>query len=233
MAAASSPGLAGDEGLHPLQQAQHPGQRPVPGARVIPVPVKGRLQAGGSQFRHSGLRCDDGNSCGLPPPLQHRDHAQGLAQGVSHQVKRVLHPARPPQRAGVQRRPQRPRPEPLRPRGQLHRALDQPPVQVMLDQPPAEPHQGSLGKRRLFRAHAVQDQLPAPVHHRRLDHLVVADLRIGLQDRRQRQPGRRHRRLPLRAVRVSFRQLGLELLVKQLMAVQRARTRTASPAAPP
>jgi len=40
-------------------------------------------------------------------------------------------------------------------------------------------------KRRLFRAHAVQDQLPAPVHHRRLDHLIITDPGIGLQDRRR------------------------------------------------
>ena len=212
-------GLAGDEGFHPLQQAQHLGQRPVPGARVIPVPVQGRLQAGGGQFRHARLRRHHGGPCGLPPPLQHRDHAQGLAQGVSHQVKGVLHPARPPQRGRVQRRPQRPRPEPARPRGQRHRPLDQPPVQVALDQPLTESHQGSLGKRWLLRVHAVQHQLPAPVHHRRLDHLIVGGPGIGLQDRRQRQPGRRHRRLPLRAVHVRFRQLGLELLVEQFVTV--------------
>jgi len=41
------------------------------------------------------------------------NHAQGPAQGVSHQVDRVLHPPRAPQGAGVQRRPQRPRAEPF------------------------------------------------------------------------------------------------------------------------
>jgi hypothetical protein len=66
-------------------------------------------------------------------------------------------------------------------------------------------------------AHAIQHQLPAPVHDRRLDHLVVADPGIRLQERGQRQPGRRHRRRPLRAVGIRLRQLGLELLVKQLM----------------
>ena len=46
----------------------------------------------------------------------------------------------------------------------------------------------ALGKRRLLRVHAVQDQLPAPVHHRRLDHLIIAGPGIGLHDRGQRQP---------------------------------------------
>jgi hypothetical protein len=87
-------------------------------------------------------------------------HAQSLTQSVSHQGKGVLHPARPPQRGGVQRRPQRPRAEPAGGRGQLHRPLDQPAIQVALDQPRAEPHQRSLGKRRIFR---------------RLDHLIIAD----------------------------------------------------------
>ena len=209
----------GDERLHPAQQAQHPGQGLVPGGRVVPVPVQRRFQAGGGQLRRPSLLRHHRDSCGLPPPLQHRDHAQGLAQGVSHQVDRVLHPSRAPQGTGVQRRAQRGRPEPLRPRGQVNRALDQPPVQVMLDQPLAESHQGALGKRRFLRARAAQDQLPAPVHHRRLDHLVVTDPRIGLQDRCQRQLRRRNRRLALRAVHVGPCQLRLEYLVKQLMAI--------------
>ena len=210
---------AGDERLHEIKEAQYLGQSLVPGGRVVPVQVQRRLQAGGAQLRHPGLCCHDGGPGGLPPPLHSRDHAQSLAQGVSHQVQGVLHPARAPQRGRIQCRPHRPGAEPPGPRGQLHRPPDQPPVQVPLDQPQAEPHQGPLGKRRLLRAQAVQHQLPAPVHHRRLDHLIVRDLRIGLQDRRQRQPGRRHRRLPFRAVHVRFRQLGLELLVKQLMTV--------------
>jgi hypothetical protein len=51
-----------------------------------------------------------------------------------------------------------------------------------------------FGKRRLPCVDAVQDQLPAPVHHRRLDHLIIGHARVSLQDRGQRQPGRRHRR---------------------------------------
>ena len=91
-------GLPGDERVHLVQQAQHLGQGLIPGGRVVPVRIQRRLQAGGGQLRHPGLRRHDGGPCGLPPPLQHRDHAQGLAQGVSHQVQGVLHPARAPQR---------------------------------------------------------------------------------------------------------------------------------------
>jgi hypothetical protein len=56
-------------------------------------------------------------------------------------------------------------------------------------------------------------------HYRRLDHLVVGHPGIGLHDRRQRQLRGRHQRVPLRAVRICLRQLGLELLVKQLVTV--------------
>jgi hypothetical protein len=210
---------AGDERFHLIQQAQHLGQRLARRRGIVPVHVERGLEAGSGQLRRSCLHGQRGCSPGLPPPLQDRDHAQGLAQGVSHQVDRVLHPASTPQRAGIQRRPQRPRAEPPGPRGQRHRALNQPPVQVALDQPLAEPCQGALGERRSIRVHAIQHQLPAPVHRRGLDHLIIGHPGIGLQDDGQRQPGRRHRRLPLRAVYIGFRQLGLELLVKQFMPV--------------
>src|SRR5215510_1652520 len=110
-------------------------------------------------------------------------------------------------------------PNPFRARRQDNRPLDQPPVQVMPDQPLAEPRQGALRKRRILRAQAIQDQLPAPVHHPRLDHLIVTDPRIRLQDRCQRQLRRRNRRLAPRAAHIGLRQLRLEYLVKQLIAV--------------
>ncbi len=87
------------------------------------------------------------------------------------------------------------------------------------DHPGAEPHQGALGERRPVGVQTVQHQLPAPVHHTGLDHLVVRDTGIGLQDQRQRQLHRRHRRLALRTVAVGSGQLGLEHLVEQLMAI--------------
>ena len=119
--------LSGHERPDLIQQAQYLDQGRIPGGRIVPVQVQRGLQAGRRQLRHPRLLRDDRDPCGLPPPLQRRDHAQGLAQGMSHQVERVLHPARPPQRRGVQRRTQRPRPEPLRGRSQLHAPLDQRP----------------------------------------------------------------------------------------------------------
>jgi hypothetical protein len=67
--------------------------------------------------------------------------------------------------------------------------------------------------------HAVQHQLPAPIHHRRLDHLIIRGAGIGLQDRRQPKLRRRHRRLPNRLIGVHPGKLGLQVLVEQLMTV--------------
>ena len=87
------------------------------------------------------------------------------------------------------------------------RSLYQPPVQVGLDQPGPEVEHGALGERRLLGVQAVQHQPPAPVHHRRLDHLVLGGTGVGLQDQRQPQLRRRHRRLPFAAVGVQLGQL--------------------------
>jgi hypothetical protein len=102
---------------------------------------------------------------------------------------------------------------------QRHRAFHQPPVQIRLDQPGPEVEQRALGKRRLISVQTVQHQLPAPVHHRRLDHLIIRGAGVGLQDQRQGQLRRRHRRLPLGAIGIHPGQLGLELLAEQLMAM--------------
>jgi hypothetical protein len=84
-------------------------------------------------------------------------------------------------------------------------------------QPRTEADQRRLRKRRLGVIHAPQHQLPAPIHHCRLDHLVVGGAGVGLQDRRQPKLRRRHRRLPNRLVGIHRGQLGLEALVEQLM----------------
>jgi hypothetical protein len=89
----------------------------------------------------------------------------------------------------------------------------------------------TLGKRRpagLPGAQAVQHQLPAPVHHARLDDLVIGG--VGLQDRGQRQLRRWHRRLPLGAVCIGPGQFLLEGLVEQLMAALAQQHEQTSPA---
>ena len=201
---------------------------------VVPVRIQGGLQAGGGQGRHSRLRGHDGHPRGLPPPLRTRDHAQGPAQGVSHQVDRVLPPGPPPTTG------RNPAP-PAAPAGRTPLVVlasstvrsTSAQVQVLPDQPLAERHQRALRKRRVTGIQAIQRQLPAPVHHRRLDHLVIGHSGIRLQDRGQRQPRRRHRRMPLRAVHVRRCQPGLELLVEQLMPVLAQEHKQPRPPAPP
>jgi len=89
----------------------------------------------------------------------------------------------------------------------------------VFDQPRAKRHQRRLRKRRSRVVHAIQHQLPAPIHHTGLDHLVVGGAGIGLQDRRQSKLRRRDWWLPDRPVLVHSGKLGLQPLVEQLMAV--------------
>src|SRR5437660_10628116 len=184
-------------------------------ARLLPVLVECGLQAGAG---HQGRARSTGHFR-QPPPLLTRDQPHRLAQGMSQQIDGVLYPARSPQRAGVQRRPQLPRTEPSGPLGQLDAALYQPAVQVVLDQPPPEADQRALAEGRIPHVEAVQDQLPATVHQRALDGLVIRAAGVRLQDRGQGQLRRRHRRLALRGFRVGGCQLGLELLLEELVPV--------------
>ena len=114
----------GNERPDLIQQAQHPGQRRIPAADV-PRPFPARLQAGGRLRRHPAS--PPRQRCRRPAPAPAaRDHAQGLTQGVSHQVKRVLHPARAPDKgleSSAARSARAPNP-PVRARGQLHRPLE-------------------------------------------------------------------------------------------------------------
>jgi hypothetical protein len=209
------------EALHLLQRRKHHAQRLVAGRRVVPVAVQRRLQARGTKQPHAGLVGHRGDALPprQPPPLLPRDDAQRLAQGVTQQVDGVLHPTRPPQGAGIKRRPQRPITKPALSLGQRHGALHQPPIKLSGDKPRAETDQRALRERRPLGIQAVQHQLPAPIHHRRLDRLIIGGAGVGRQDRRQRQLRRRHRRLPLRALLVGHGQLGLEVVVEQLVAV--------------
>ena len=68
-------GPAGDERFDLIQEAEYLSQSVACGRGVVPVQVERCLEAGGGQLRHPGFCCDDGGSCGLPPPLRDRDHA--------------------------------------------------------------------------------------------------------------------------------------------------------------
>jgi hypothetical protein len=89
----------------------------------------------------------------------------------------------------------------------------------MGDQPGSKGDQRRLRERRLRLVHAIQHQLPAPIHHRRLDHLIIGGTGVGLQDRRQPKLGRRDRWLPDRLVLVHLGKLALEIRIEQLMTV--------------
>jgi hypothetical protein len=100
--------------------------------------------------------------------------------------------------------------------GQRHRAVDQPAIQVVRDQPLAERHQHPLGERRRGAPEIPEHQLPPPVQPRRHHGFRVADLVIRLEQHHHGQQRRRHGSCPPRLV--DRGQLGLERLVEQLVA---------------
>ena len=202
-------------GLHRFEGRQDDGQRLGAFHRLVPVQVQRRFQTTTAEERRARL-LGHGRQ---PPPLLTCDHAQGLAQSVAQKVIRVFDPARTPQRAGIQRRPQLPRAEDLVLGGDRHRALDQPPIPVLRDQPRPKTDQRAFAERRRVTVQTIQRQLPPPIHHRCLDDFIVRHAGIGLQNRGQRQLGWRYRRLPLRAVGVALRQFGLKDLVEDLVPV--------------
>src|SRR4029453_11138747 len=182
--AAASP-VATWESSAPPSSAASPSTRPTAASTT---PSACCNAAGSSQSRSNAAFRLDAASSGTPPrappqppPLPTRQPAHDLAQRVAQQAHGVLYPARPPQRAGVKRRPQLATSDPTgHPPIQRQRALHQPPIQIVGDQPRAEADQRRLRKRRLGVVHAVQYQLPAPIHHRRLQHLVIGGAGIGL-----------------------------------------------------
>jgi hypothetical protein len=78
------------------------------------------------------------------------------------------------------------------------------------NQQPAKGDQGAFAERGRLGLQAIEHQLPAPIHHRGLDHFIVRDAGVRLQDGRQRQLGGGDRRLPLRRLLIDLRQLGLK-----------------------
>ena len=94
-------------------------------------------------------------------------------------------PSRPPERSNKAARSARAKADPA-PRD-LHRALDQAPVEVPCDEPLTEVTSVHLAKGGSLGSQAIEDQLPAAVHDHRLDRFVVRDAAIGLQDGGQRQ----------------------------------------------
>ena len=190
-------------------------QRPRPRAGLPPIQVQGGFETAVSHQRQP---------CGLSD--RHRGGAQclgcqadGLAQGMAEQVQGVLHPAGADQRSGVQDRAQLPGTEPSGFLRQGDGAIQQGLVQVVCDEPHPEVEQGPLTEGRLLGPEAVQHQLPALVHHGQLDRVPVANVTIGLQQRREGQQPCVHGLLASRLLAIALGQHVLKVCVEDLMAV--------------
>ena len=89
----------------------------------------------------------------------------------------------------------------------------------MGDQPHPEVAQGALTEGRVLGAETVQHQLPALVHHGQCDRVPIADVTIGLQQRREGQQPRIHRLLAARLRAMALGQYVLKVCVEERMAV--------------
>ena len=102
---------------------------------------------------------------------------------------------------------------------QLDRALQQPAVHVVRDEPFAEALQRALRERWLSRAQAAEDHLPTQVDNRRLHGFDVRYPDVALEQERHRQQRGGYRLLAGARVAVHRLQLRLELVVEQLVPV--------------
>jgi hypothetical protein len=57
--------------------------------------------------------------------------------------------------------------------GDLDGSFDQPPIHVPLNEPLAKGHQCAFTERRLFGIETIEHQLPASIHERRLNDLII------------------------------------------------------------
>jgi len=103
--------------------------------------------------------------------------------------------------------------------GDLQRAFHKMPVHLLRPQALAQCHQSPFAEGRCVAVQTVQHQVPTAIYGGGFDHFVIGDLRIGLEQGRQRQLGRRDRRMALRLVLIECQQFLLQGLSKQHMAV--------------
>jgi hypothetical protein len=79
--------------------------------------------------------------------------------------------------------------------------------------------QGAFAEGRGVAVQTVQHQLPTAIHGGGFDHFVIGDLRVGLEESRQRQLGRGHWGMALGVVLIECQQFLLKSIGKQCMAV--------------
>jgi hypothetical protein len=103
--------------------------------------------------------------------------------------------------------------------GHLDGSFDEAPIHLRLNKSLAEGYQCSFTERCLLGVQTIQHQLPAPIHHRRLNHFVIGDTGVRLQDERQRQYRRGYRRLPSLRFAIQTRQLLLKRFIQQFVSV--------------
>ena len=146
-----------------------------------------------------------------------------LPSRMGEQVEGVLHPTSALERRRVDGYPERlrqllPVKLPRRP-GQLHRALEQPPVHVVRDEPLAKRRKCPLRERGLSSAEAAEDHLPTQIDDGELDRLRVRGPEVALQENHHREQRRGHRVLASAGVAVHRLELRLQPIVKQLVPV--------------
>ena len=178
-------GLGVEPLLNGREAVKEHGQRLLTGTRVIPVQIQSGFQA-----RSGDQRCPRFiRYRAQPPPLLTRHHAQSLAQGMTQQIRGIFHPSSAPQRATVQRRPQLAGAKGTTGGGDLHRPFQQTAVELPGDQPLTKGNEGAFPEGRGIAVQTVQHQLPPAIHGGGFDHFVIGDLRVGLEQGRQRQLG--------------------------------------------
>src|SRR5712691_7472683 len=193
---------------------QDQAQRALPRAGLPPIQVQCGFETAVSYQRQPCILHDCLSGC-----AQCRSHqVHRLAQRMAEQVQRVLDPAGTEQGCRVQDHAQLPGTEAPGVLRQCDGPIQQGLVHVVGDEPHPEVQQGALTEGGMLGTEAVQDHLPALVHHGQLDGVPVADVTVGLQERGEGQQSHFHR---LAASRLRARAVGqrvLKVCVEELMA---------------
>jgi len=184
----------------------------VPFLGLVPVDVELGLDAAARQDAETGLF--DDAVCRNTGHLGDRVHHDGHRS--TDEIPAILDPSGSPEGRRVQRGLELLPPEAAGLLRQLHRPVDQAPIEVRCHEAATKTNQASLPERSLLIAQNPQDELPQQVRLGLDDRVPVAGPRVGLEQRDHRQERRRDWLLAARLV--GRRQLVLELVREQLRA---------------
>jgi hypothetical protein len=104
-------------------------------------------------------------------------------------------------------------------RAGLDGSFNEPSIHLSLNEKLSEGHQCPFAKRRFFGIDTIQNELPPPIHHCGLNHLIIGDTGVRFQDERQGEHRWGHWRPPSLFLSIQIRQLLLECCIKQDMPV--------------